>query len=510
MTEIELTKVEDGIIIFDATGKIKFYSDYCDTVLPGVTANLDTNSYIEDVFTSILNLGYSVMAHANDSDLVAEQWAAFKNMPSNLEFISDDGHVLRWSTRRYGEDEVFAVLSDHTWSYRRIFRDAQLSKMSSISEMSGQIGHDLNNFLTIIQGNLELMETLVKDDEKLSRWVSAASIATGRGSDMAKNLLYLGRRRPARRRDVATADAILETIEKIQTQNDFSIQIDILIPSDLHDIRVDETHFKIVMKHLFQNAIEACDGEGKISIRAENFVPDDASFAEQKSDVGEDEKSNVRITVSDTGKGMPVHISQRAFEPYFTTKQDQKSAGLGLSIAYGFARQSGGCLTLASNVGQGTSVVLEIPVATENVSFSPVLTENDDGLWTGTERIMVVEDDTAVRTIAVEMLTSIGYEIVQAPNAANALAQLNAGCIVDLVFSDVIMPGGFDGIHMARIMRDRYPKLKILLASGYVNSERLSGINEFIYLGKPYKQNELAQNVRRLLDNESAPTGSSS
>ena len=503
MTEIELTNIEDGVFLFDQSGKMKYCSEFTETVLPGLQASLDANAYLEDVYTAITNLGFSVLSHAEEDDWITEGWAVFKTVPGNIEFVSEDGLVLRWSTRRYGEDEIFAILSDNTWHSRRSLHHAQLSKMSSISAMSGQIGHDLNNFLTIIQGNLELLETFVEGDEKLSKWVAAASSATDRGSNMAKNMLYLGRRRPARRRNVATADAILETIEKLQVQNDFSIQIDILIPSDLHDIKVDESHFKIVLEHLFQNAMEACGGTGNISIRAENFVLESLETLGTKTDGSDhdsEEEAYIRLTVSDTGAGMPAQVSERAFEPYFTTKNDQKGAGLGLSIAYGFARQSGGSLLLASKNGQGTSVVLEIPIGSGSLSLPPIPTDSKEGTLSGSERIMVVEDDTAVRTIAVEMLASVGYDIVQATDAANALEQIESGCSVDLVFSDVIMPGGIDGIHMARIIRDRYPHFKILLASGYVDSERLFGINEFTFLGKPYDQKVLTQSVRQLLD----------
>jgi signal transduction histidine kinase len=502
MAEIELTKIEDGVFVFDSVGKIEFCSEYCEIIVPGFTEKLDNNSYLEDVYTAILSLGFRVRAsianHTEDKDLIAEGWSVFKSVPGNIEFISDDGQVLNWSTRRYGDEEIFAILSDNTWNARRSMRDSQHSKMVSISDMSGQIGHDLNNFLTIIQGNLELLETFAEEDEKFSRWVSAATVATERGSDMAKNMLYLGRRRPARRRDVATADIVMEMVEKLESQIDSSIKIDTLIPSNLHGIRVDESHFKIVLEHLFQNAVDACEEKGSISIRADNFVMDENHTDENEIDDGQ--SSFVRITVSDTGHGMSIHVSERAFEPYFTTKSNKKGVGLGLSIAYGFARQSGGTLKMESKSEVGTSVELEIPVHSGNRFLPPIPLESDIGKLSGKERILVVEDDTAVRTIAVEMLSSIGYDVVQATDATNALDQLEAGCRVDLVFSDVIMPGGFDGIRMARIIRDRYPQFKILLASGYVDSERLSGIHEFAFLGKPYGQKILAQHVRQLLD----------
>ena len=320
MTNIELTNIEDGIFVFDQHGKLKFCSDYCDTILPGLNSILDSNSYLKDVYTAIVSLGFRIsvfegIINIEDGPTDAG-WSEFKNVPSDVEFTSDDGHVLRWTTRRYGDDEIFATLSDHTWISRRIVHVAQLAKMYSIAEMSGQIGHDLNNFLTIIQGNLELLETLVSDDEKLSRWVAAASDATERGSDMAKNMLYLGRRRPARRRDVATTDAILETVEKIQNQDDNSVQIDMLIPLDLYDIRVDETHFKMVLVHLFLNALEACANRGTISILAENFVVEgkiSGGDDDQDETVDEEENSYVRIIVDDTGVGMTANVSNRAF-----------------------------------------------------------------------------------------------------------------------------------------------------------------------------------------------------
>lgn len=248
MTEIELTNIEDGTFLFDGAGKLTFCSDFCDKVLPGLTARLASDSDMEDVYMAIIALGFKASFPASDRDQLAAGWAIFKSVPGNIDFTSESGQVLRWSARRYGEDEIFAVLSDNTLNSRRVAQAAQLTKMSSISDMSGQIGHDLNNFLTIIQGNLELLETFVAEDEKLSRWVSAATLATERGTNMAKSLLYLGRRRPARRRDVVTGEAIQDTIAKMQDQLACPVQIEVLLSSDLSDVRVDETHFKIVLK----------------------------------------------------------------------------------------------------------------------------------------------------------------------------------------------------------------------------------------------------------------------
>ncbi len=494
MTEIALTKIEDGVLVFNNSGKLTFWSEYCEAILPGLISNLDGNSLIEDVYAAITNLGYTVLPPEGEFDRADAGLLEFKSVPGEVEFVSDAEDVLRWTTRRLGDAEIIATLSNNTGIAKRRLREARLAKMFSISEMSGHIGHDLNNFLTIIQGNLELLETFVADDEKLSRWVAAAIVATERGSDMAKNLLYLGRRRPANRRDVEIGEVILPIIEKWQDQNNLNLQIDILIPSDLNTVRVDVGHFEIVLEQLLLNAIEAVDGDGVISISAENFVANDIESEDEERQPG------VRIAISDNGIGMPIAVKERAFEPYFTTKKDQKGAGLGLSIVFGFARQTDGMITLESNPKQGTTATLEIPVGERKIILPQTLDGKELSLFSGNERILVVEDDSAVRAIAVEMLSHLGYEIVQAIDATDALEQLEKGCVVDLVFSDVIMPGGISGIQMARIIRDKYRGFKILLASGYVDSEKMGGIDEFTYLGKPYDQKLLGQHVRELLD----------
>jgi len=493
MTEIELTDIEDGVFVFDKSGKLKFCSEYCETVLPGLAANLGENSRIEDVYAVIVNLGYVALTIDGEAGGADAGLMEFKSVPGEVDFKSDSGDALRWTSRNLGNAEIIATLSDNSRMAKRQLNEAQISKMFSISEMSGQIGHDLNNFLTIIQGNLELLETIDLEDEKFSRWVVAAITATERGSEMAKHLLYLGRRRPANRRDVEIAEVILEIVEKIQDQNSHKLQIEILIPSDLNTLRVDAGHLDIVLEQILLNAIEAVDSNGAISIAAENYVGTEI-------DQGEEEQPGVRITITDDGNGMPNSVKERAFEPYFTTKKDQKGAGLGLSIAFGFARQSDGTILLDSRPGQGTTAILEIPVGKQKIVLPETLDEMTLAELSGNERIMVVEDDSAVRAIAAEMLSFLGYEIVQATDAADALDQLNNGCVVDLVFSDVIMPGGLSGIQMARIIRDKYRRYKILLASGYVDSDKLGGIAEFTYLGKPYNQKELGQHIRKLLD----------
>ncbi len=494
MSTIDLNDIEDGVLLFDERHCLTDIGAGCERVLPGFSERLSPGAVLEDVYDGLLAMKLVPVFEATITATSDEIWKVFSLPPADLFFRTEDERSIRWSLRAMTNGNLLALISDVSKSRDLFMRNAHRERMQSIAELSGKIGHDVNNLLTIIQGNLELLETVVESNEKSTRWMRAAMDATERGSEFTEKLLFLGRRRPARRRNIDVADAVNRILDDVAKGDNKSIKINISIPSDLPQLRVDQKHFEYSVRSLVENALEATLEKGVIDIDASKvFIPNERPT---DTDIG---REFVRLVVSDSGVGMASRVKERAFEPFFTTKDDAKGRGVGLSLVYGFARQTDGLVVIESVLGEGTQVTLMIPATEVTESKTDIFeTENVVKLGDG-EEILVIDDDYAVRMIAADMIESLGYSVTLAKDASDALHQLKNAGGFDMIFSDVVMPGGIDGIHLARIVRDRYPDTKILLASGYFDTNRLAGAEEFSFVAKPYDVNQLGQEIQRAL-----------
>lgn len=493
MGNIDIHKIEDGVLLFDERFSLVEIGAGCDKVLPGISRRLVKGGVLEDVYAVLRSMKLRSAVEVQYTSEEDEIWEIFKKSPSDVVFRSESDQSIRWTMRSL-EGGYIAFLSDVSRFSDLLGKAAQRSKMQSISELSGKIGHDVNNILTIIQGNLELLQTILGTEEKAIRWMNAAIDATDRGSDFTEKLLYLGRQRPARRRKVDVAETINRIVVEFRSKISDDISIDVSLAEGLPRLRVDETHFKYSIQGLLENAVESIIKSGRIKIEAVQIT----ALKEFNSD-GDVSGDFVRILVSDNGIGMGQRIRERAFEPLFTTKEDKKGRGVGLSLVYGFARQSDGYVTIESELGAGTLVEMTIPVAEEresNIEISNYIAGRKTG---GGEKILVIDDDYAVRMIAKDMIESLGYNVTLAIDASDALEILGNDKTFDLIFSDVVMPGGIDGIHLARIVRDRFSSIKILLASGYHDTSRLAGVEEFFFVAKPYNVKVLDLEFQRIL-----------
>ncbi|PWE80588.1 histidine kinase [Bradyrhizobium sp. SUTN9-2] len=361
----------------------------------------------------------------------------------------------------------------------------QAQKIEAIGQLTGGVAHDFNNLLMVISGGLDMLERQT-DPTRRRRLMDGMIQAAQRGASLTKQLLAFSRRQKLRPEPVDVAAQIGGMRELLDRSLRGDVHVEFDFPEQLWPVEVDPGELELVILNLAVNARDAMPNGGTIIVRGEN-LPD--------LNDGEIAGDYVRLSVVDTGVGMPPEIMSRVFEPFFTTKDVGKGSGLGLAQVHGFATQSRGTVRIQSKVGRGTSIELYLPRSFETPSDERHLIDltrvrpkkSNQG------QILLVEDDNEVAALVSEMLGQLGYEVTRASSAAAALGALADGRPIDLIFSDIMMPGGMNGVELAREVRTRRSDIPILLTSGYaeasVHEAESAGIE---ILPKPYHIDELA------------------
>ncbi len=369
-------------------------------------------------------------------------------------------------------------------------------KMEAIGRLTGGVAHDFNNLLQVIGGNLQLLQRTVGGDARALRWVQTASAAVDRGAKLAAQLLAFARRQPLEARSTNLGALIPEMDQLLQQVLGESVELACVTADDLWNTWVDPAQLENVILNLAINARDAMPDGGRLVIEASNCELD-AAYAQLH---GIAAGPYVCLLVEDGGCGMTTDVLQRAFEPFFTTKPEGRGTGLGLSMVYGFVKQSGGHVEVRSAPGEGTAIRIYLPrCSTQAEAPAERVARASAG---GSERILVVEDDPAVRETTVALLEQAGYAVQAAPDGETALAMLRAGLQVDLLFSDVVMPGPVRATELAREAARLVPGLPVLFASGYAENEVVHGgvvDPGVVLLRKPYGREELMQKLRALL-----------
>ncbi|GGG21449.1 histidine kinase [Caldovatus sediminis] len=374
---------------------------------------------------------------------------------------------------------------------------SQALRLEAVGQLTGGVAHDFNNLLQVIDGGLRLLERrFPKEAGKATEIIASMRQATARGASLTRQLLAFARRLPLRAEVVDTAARLREIAALAARSLRGDIRIETDIPDGLWPIEVDPAQFELALLNVAINARDAMPRGGVLRIAAENatlHAPGEGL-----------EGDCVVIRVGDTGTGIPRELLGRVLEPFFTTKPPGKGTGLGLSQAFGFARQSGGALGIESEVGRGTTVTFRLP-ATKR---SPVSRTQRDAAAAGPQdsgpaapvRVLVVDDDPTVARLAAELLEGAGHRATAVPDARAALELLerSRGADFDLVFTDVLMPGGISGLDLARAIRARWPLLPVLLASGYAGSYAGAAARELPVVHKPYSEAELLRAVAKL------------
>jgi PAS domain S-box-containing protein len=379
-------------------------------------------------------------------------------------------------------------------------------KMEALGQLTGGLAHDFNNLLAIIIGNLDILNETRKQGPQQQELVQAALDAALRGSELIRRLLAFARRQPLKPDQIDVNELIADISRLLARTIGERVQIKLDLDPTIPRIVADPAQLETAIANLANNARDAMPKGGRLVI-ATRKARLDREYAAQHAEL--EPGDYVAIEVTDTGEGMPAEVRERIFEPFFTTKSPGKGTGLGLSMVFGFIKQSGGHINVYSEPGRGTSFRLyfrmSMPGAAQEGSEQPVLQESTDK-GEG-ETILVVEDNPDLLRVVVKQLTDLGYRVLQAGTARKAIEVLDSGQPVDLLFSDVVMPGGMDGCELARETLMRRPGASVLLTSGFpgaslVEAEGLgAGVR---LLGKPYRKEELMRAIRAALEPRSA------
>ncbi len=373
----------------------------------------------------------------------------------------------------------------------------QAQKMQAVGQLTGGIAHDLNNILTVITGTIEILAEGVADRPELLAITRMIDQAGARGADLTQRLLAFARKQPLQPREVDVNALVMEAANLLRPMLGEQVEVHLMLGADTSRALIDPRQLTSAILNLALNARDAMANGGKLIIETGNVVLDD-SHAAIHSDVTAGKY--VMVTVTDSGHGIPAGILDNVFEPFFTTKDVGKGSGLGLSMVYGFVKQSNGHIRIESEEGRGTTVRICLPQAIGVAE--PVELAGTSSIEGGRETILVVEDDHLVRTFVVGQIQSLGYSTLAAVNAAEALVVIDGPQEIHLLFTDMIMPGSMNGRQLAEQALQRRASLKILFTSGYSNETIIhhghldAGV---LLLAKPYRKSDLARMIRAAL-----------
>jgi len=385
-----------------------------------------------------------------------------------------------------GEQALCLLITDLTKQRQMADGLRQSQKLEAMGQLTGGVAHDFNNLLMVISGGLDMLDRLT-DPRRRQRIMHGMRQAAERGAGLTRQLLTFSRYDALQPEPVDITRQIGGMRELLDRSLRGDLHVRLEFAAGLFPIEVDPGELELAVLNLAVNALDAMPDGGTIVIRAENAP------ALRESDLDGD---FVRLSVIDPGTGIPAEVKHRVFEPFFTTKELGKGSGLGLAQVYGFAKQSGGTVRIESEVGRGTAVILLLPRSAGTPAVGqPHLVDLHDDTPTADSagHVLLVEDDDAVATLVAEMLAQLRYEVFRVASAAAALGALADGRSIDVVFSDIMMPGGMNGVDLARELRRRHPDLPVLLTSGYAQVAKRQADDEGVrVLPKPFLLGELA------------------
>jgi PAS domain S-box-containing protein len=351
---------------------------------------------------------------------------------------------------------------------------AESQKFDALGQLTGGIAHDFNNLLMVISGSVHAIRKDITG-EKALRALQSIDGASQRAASLTRQLLTFARRQSVQPQSIKLSERLDVLRDVLNSGLGSTVSLMIDVADDVWNIVVDPNEFETALVNLVVNARDAMPEGGSVVISANNIA----------------EKAQVAISVEDTGMGIPEDIAAKVFDPFFTTKAVGKGTGLGLSQVHGFTHQAGGTVGLKSVLGSGTTITMCLPKATEQLT-----SEQEQVSLKGSGTVLLVEDNPEVATVSTGLLEQLGVHVRWATDASAALAELEKDGI-DIVFSDVVMPGKMDGIGLAKIIREKNPKIPILLVTGYSASTQEAG-SQFPILRKPYQLHELSRELQKL------------
>ena len=398
-----------------------------------------------------------------------------------------------WIVDEDGEAQILGTLLDVTERRNLEEQLTQARKMEAVGQLTGGVAHDFNNLLTVVLGNADILLRRLEDQPAVAKHLGAIRAAADKGHTLTRQLLAFSRQQQLNPVVVDLNVLVSDFAPLLRQAVGEGVSINLGIPEEPLHALVDPTHLETALLNLAVNARDAMNNEGVLAITLERATDgDNAQVA--------------AISVADSGSGMSAEVASRIFEPFYTTKEVGRGSGLGLSQVYGFVAQSGGAVEVRSAPGEGAVFRLSLPLSREAPAEVADAGRSPEA-ERGSERVLIVEDDPAVLSVCLDMLTGLGYRCDVATDAAGALHRLAGDQAYDLLFSDVVMPGGMNGIDLARRAREIRPDLAILLTSGYLGEGTQGRAHEFALIDKPYQRSELAARIRSILGRPAAADG---
>ncbi|OOG50073.1 MULTISPECIES: PAS domain-containing hybrid sensor histidine kinase/response regulator [unclassified Rhodanobacter] len=397
-----------------------------------------------------------------------------------LNFLQSVANILAASIQRERSEEQLA----------------HAQRLDALGQLTGGIAHDFNNLLTVISGNLQLLEADMPDDQATRETVESASRAVERGAALTRKLLTFSRRQHLLPHAVQTVQLLADLSDMLGRTLGERIVVTAECAKTTPAVYADSGELEAALINLALNARDAMPRGGRLGITARSH-----NVVSVEEDAKLQPGSYVVFAVSDNGVGMPPEILAHVLEPFFTTKEAGKGSGLGLSMVYGFVKQSGGHLNIESQLGFGTRVELYLPVAVSAHTEEPLVMTSRQGH----ETVLVVEDESEVRRVAIAFLRTLGHPTFEANDATTALERLAEHPEIDLLFTDIVLGGDMTGFELAALARERYPHLPVLFTSGYEYAAMdidTSASGAFELLRKPYRREQLGAAMRRVLDRD--------
>ncbi len=455
-------------------------------------------------FEEFVTARASMVSHPNVSN---EDW-----IESNLNLNELDDHEFevsvgdkhyRISRHRLSDGTLVALHFDITDEKSQEEQLRQSQKMEAVGQLTGGVAHDFNNILTGILGNLELLSGRLDDREKILERIDRSIQLVKRGSSLTHRLLAFSRQQSLEPEKTDVAVLVAEMFDLLRRTLGEAIHIEIDSAPELWNVSVDKHQMENAILNLAINARDAMSNGGKLRIECKNLVLQEAQTMHEDTLAPGD---YVVVSVEDTGTGIEQNMKEKVFEPFFTTKEFGRGSGLGLSMAHGFVRQSGGHIGMESEVGSGTKVSIYLPSVGSDVLGIDAKTKAKDLYEGAGQRVLVIEDDSDVREITTASLEKLGYEVIDGDDGSDVLKQSDDLLqSVDLLLSDVVLPSGMNGADIAVRLKEKSEHLKVLLMTGYADQEILisaTSDKQFDLLQKPFEIQELAQKVHEVLSSD--------
>ncbi|OCJ16439.1 hybrid sensor histidine kinase/response regulator [Rhizobium sp. AC44/96] len=492
-----LATVPDSMVVIDETGSIASFSSaaeqlfgYSSREVIGRNVRMlmpspyreEHDRYIADYLRTgkarIIGLGRVVKGRKKDGSIFPMELSVGETVTNDTRIFT--GFIRDLTSRQRIEEEL-----------------RQSQKMEAVGQLTGGIAHDFNNLLTVISGNLEMLESSLHDEAQ-KELLREAQDAADDGAKLTSQLLSFGRRQPLDPKSVDVGSLLSSFSELLRRTLGEAIELRTRIRGSGHTALVDSSQLQNALLNLALNARDAMPTGGSLTLEISRAQLD-RDYANMYPQVRPGDY--VLVAVTDTGTGMSEEVKARAFEPFFTTKGVGSGTGLGLSMVYGFVKQLGGHIQLYSEIDKGTTIRIYLPAVGAAPMRDPRDAARPDAQLGGREKILVVEDDERVRRIVVARLTKAGYSVIEASTGAHALEFLSKDEPIDLLFTDIVMPGGMTGDELARRAVLLRPDLKVLFTSGYAEpSIARRPIPKASWLKKPYTAQDLAIRLRQLLD----------